>query len=573
MTLIVGTNNSEVLNGTGQGDVIYGLGGNNTINGVGGNNILIGNDIFQSSIALVPYTNPAATGGGGAPVFSADGTKLAFWATDINTGSFAIYVANLITGTLTQEGGPGFQNNPTQLAWSPDGTELAITTTSSQTLNGNIFVLNLASGKYTLVSASAAGVPAAYNGAASLTDSENPVFSPNGTEVLFNSNANNLVAGSTAFGEQEVYLKNLITGAVTEVSVGSLANQGTSAIYRGGVNPQGSTNAVFSPDGNEVAFQSDDNTLTSDTPTSNNAGGEEIYVKNLLNNNLNLESQYLHNATDTVGNNASIDPEFSGDGNQVVFSTNATNFPQANPNAHYQVYIKSLTTQSVALESDFVDGSGNVTLGNGDSFTPSFTSNGHFIVFTSYATNLDPSHTYSNGDEPQALIKSPSTGEIAPLTENVAGVLGNSGVFSNQPTFGLDQGAVESPVGDMVAFVDLSSNLVSGATNPATISDIYVTTPGLSPLNFTGLSESGNDTLTGGPGNDTLVPGPATNTLNGGGGWNMVAYHLASNQVTITHNANGSTTITHPGGSDTVTNVELALFSDCLLYTSDAADE
>ena len=27
MTLIVGTNNSEVLNGTGQGDVIYGLGG------------------------------------------------------------------------------------------------------------------------------------------------------------------------------------------------------------------------------------------------------------------------------------------------------------------------------------------------------------------------------------------------------------------------------------------------------------------------------------------------------------------------------------------------------------------
>jgi Tol biopolymer transport system component len=296
--VIVGTNNSDVINGTAQGDVIYGLGGNNTINAVGGNNILIGNDLYQSSIALAPtITSPSVFFSDSDPTFSPDGTKLAYWGEDINTGYYAIYVANLVTGTVTQEGGPGFQYpGATQLSWSPNGTELAISTSASgqgaTNSNGNIFVLNLSTNQFTLVSANAAGVPAAYNGSEASAFSYDPVFSPDGNEVLFNSNANNLVAGSTAGGQQEVYLKNLTTGAVTEISTGSLGNQGA---VSSAATPQGSKNAVFSADGTEVAFQSDDNNLTADTP--NNNGLDQIYVKNLLNGDLNLESQYVSGGT------------------------------------------------------------------------------------------------------------------------------------------------------------------------------------------------------------------------------------------------------------------------------------
>jgi hypothetical protein len=73
---------------------------------------------------------------------------------------------------------------------------------------------------------------------------------------------------------------------------------------------------------------------------------------------------------------------------------------------------------------------------------------------------------------------------------------------------------------------------------------------------------TGNDTLSGSVGNDVFQDSGGTNTIKGGGGFDRVVISYAASQTTVAQNANGSWTIAGPGFSDTLTNVELAQFTD-----------
>ncbi|MEO0697295.1 MAG: VCBS domain-containing protein, partial [Pseudomonadota bacterium] len=137
------------------------------------------------------------------------------------------------------------------------------------------------------------------------------VFSPDGTKVAFESAASNLVGNGTN-GLRDVFVKDLITGTVTRVSETASGTGGNNTV---------SQNAIFSPDGTKVAFESRaSNLVAGDTNET-----EDVFIKDLITGTLTLVSE---TASGTGGNGLSRlnrDGVFSPDGTKVVFESAANN--------------------------------------------------------------------------------------------------------------------------------------------------------------------------------------------------------------------------------------------------------
>jgi serralysin len=73
---------------------------------------------------------------------------------------------------------------------------------------------------------------------------------------------------------------------------------------------------------------------------------------------------------------------------------------------------------------------------------------------------------------------------------------------------------------------------------------------------------SGNDTIVGNDANNTFTGGGGNDTIDGGAGRDVTIFNCASSAATVVHNANGTWTITAPGQTETLTNVEVAQFTD-----------
>ncbi len=183
------------------------------------------------------------------PSLSADGTKVAFYSfasnlvpgeTDIGGN---VFVKDLTTGAVTrvttaingQEN--GLSSAP---SISADGTKVAFNSSASNLVAGDtngkddIFVKDLATGTLTRVSIGA-------NGEGN-DNSFVPAIFPDGSKVAFSSEATNLVAGDTN-GTQDVFVKDLATGVVTLVSTGA-NGQGDGGSYRSAISGDG-TKIVF----------------------------------------------------------------------------------------------------------------------------------------------------------------------------------------------------------------------------------------------------------------------------------------------------------------------------------------
>jgi CHAP domain/WD40-like Beta Propeller Repeat len=223
------------------------------------------------------------------------------------------------------------------VAFASRATNLAAGDTNGQP---GIFVRDLAAGTTTLVSAPPAGGQA--NGAA-----EFPSISADGQLVAFNSDATNLIAGNPG-GYQQVYVRNLATGALLRVSQSNAGTAGNGD----------STQPVLSGDGSRVAFQSAaTNLVTGDT---NDA--EDVFVQDLARHLLGRVSV----TTGLVqGNSSSFDPTLNGNGTTVAFSTDATNLLTSAAGTPEQIVVRDITRLPLSAGTPTITGMAKI----GDTLT------------------------------------------------------------------------------------------------------------------------------------------------------------------------------------------------------------
>ena len=197
-------------------------------------------------------------------------------------------------------------------------------------------------------------------------------ISADGTTVVFESLASNLVAGDTnGFGD--VFVRNLAAGTTERVSVSSAGVQGSSQSFQ----------PKISGDGNLVVFSSSADTLVPGSTASNH-----IYLRNRT---LNQTERLSNSAAGQQGNNASFHPSINTQGTRVSFDSLASNLTGGDANGQFDVFVRTLG----ATEIHRVEG---VADPNGASAAPSISADGGLVAFESTASNLVAGDTNAQSD-------------------------------------------------------------------------------------------------------------------------------------------------------------------------------
>jgi len=166
---------------------------------------------------------PGITPDGRYVSFSSYSTNL---TTADTNATMDVFVRDLTADTTTcvslnasgSDTGNGYSDNP---SITPDGQYIAFTSSATNLVAGGttgghyqIFVRNMLSNTTTLVSVDSSGIQA--NG-----DCQVSSISSDGRYIAFQSNATNLVAGDTN-GTWDIFVRDLTAGTTTRVSVGVL---------------------------------------------------------------------------------------------------------------------------------------------------------------------------------------------------------------------------------------------------------------------------------------------------------------------------------------------------------------
>jgi uncharacterized repeat protein (TIGR01451 family) len=303
----------------------------------GGRDVVIA-DLSTGETTLVSVdATGTASGNGGSfhPVLSPDGSKVAF-------------------ESLANDLGPA---DGTSCA---DGPGVNVLDTRCR----DIYVRDLAAGTTTLVSVNGAGDGGGNDA------SWNPTFSPDGTQILFESYANDLGPtdadrpGDGAFSDPDgdVYVRDLVAGTTTLVSADA---SGTDSGNAWSMDPQ------FSADGRRVAFQS----VASDLVPAQTQFDFNIFVRDLATATTSWVS--TNRAGDDAANGQSTDPVWRPGAQALAFVSDATDlvdhpFAFANPE---QIYLATLP------EADL-----SATLGA----EPASVARGTDVVYTVTVANAGP---------------------------------------------------------------------------------------------------------------------------------------------------------------------------------------
>ncbi len=319
---------------------------------------------------------------------------------------------------------------------SADGRYVAFESSASNLVPGDtnesedVFVRDRLSGTTTRVSLDSGGVEA--NGSSHM-----PSISADGRYVAFSSSASNLVPGDTNERE-DVFVRDRLSGTTTRVSVTS-----------GGTQANGDSGwAVISGDGRYVAFAS----YASDLVAHDTNGRQDVF----LHDRVAASTIRVSVGSDGLeGDRISTVPSISVDGRYVAFES-ASTLVSDDTNGYTDVFVYSRDTAAVSRVSVASDGA---QANDGESSGASISSDGRYVAFSSFASNLvsDDVNGYSD-----VFVHDRSTGTTTRVSLASDGT--QADVWSGGPSISAD--------GRYVAFTSAASNLVLGDIND--YSDVFV---------------------------------------------------------------------------------------------------
>ncbi len=263
-------------------------------------------------------------------------------------------------------------------------------------------------------------------------------LSANGRYVAFRSQANNLVPNDTN-STPDIFLFDIQTHQITRISVASDGTQSNGF----------SSYPAISADGRYTAFSS---TATNLIPGGTD-GTEHIFIRDIQANHTSLVSV---SSNGTPGNLTSTIPAISADGRYVSFSSDATNLVSGDTNGQYDVFVYDRQTSQTTRVSVATNGA----QGNGESAASSISTDGRYVAFESFASNLVANDT--NADVSDVFIHDRQSNQTILVSLSTNGTQGNNA--SDTPSISND--------GQYLAFRSDSTNLVAGDTNNS--SDIFV---------------------------------------------------------------------------------------------------
>lgn len=356
-----------------------------------------------------------------APSISGDGSIVAFYSRasnlvdgqiDANGHTWDVFTYSVSTKTTINitDGGNDHSDGPTV---SMDGSTIAFHSRASNLVDGqtdangniaDIFVYDVATGTTTNIT----------NG--SNRDSSEPSISADGSTIVLNSRATNLVDGQPD-----------ANGSIADIFVYDVAAATTTNITPGG--NAGSSRATVSGDGSIIAFNSLATNLV-DGQTDTNSR-PDIFVYDVVND---VMTNITHG-----GNHESFAPIVSMDGSTVVFHSNASNLVdgQTDANGNSQdIFIYDVATKTTI---NITDG------GNQTSREPVLSADGSVIAFYSRATNLVDDQTDSNGVIEDIFVYDVATGTMTNITHGGNGSSAIPSIAAN---------------GSIIAFDSMATNLV-----------------------------------------------------------------------------------------------------------------
>ena len=303
-----------------------------------------------------------------------DGGRVAFVANTNNAGNTIVCVwnsqsgANIVisknTNNVTSTNGfcdqPRISSDGQFVAFLSSATDL---TTNTGASGYHLYVRDIQSGTSQLVDVGTDGKGAGVEATAV------PLLSADGKFVVFESSQKNLAAGDLN-RDCDLFVRDLAGHSNDLISV------------RQSMLPSANAQRIETTfihvlrqhlNGRYVVFS----LATSDNlhPAATN-GFRNIFFRDIFDGT---------NALVTAGaNGISDDPSINGDGRYVAFSSYATNLVKGDTNNSEDVFLRDLQNATNILVSASVAGG----FGDGDSFSPTVSTDGNYVLFRSRAQNL-----------------------------------------------------------------------------------------------------------------------------------------------------------------------------------------
>ncbi len=401
----------------------------------------------QTTRVSVDSAGVAANAGSTNGVLSADGRYVVFQssATNLVTGvsGTQVYRHDRMSGvtllvSVASTGTPG-NNVSRDPSVSANGRYVAFASFATDLVDGDtnsmsdVFVRDMQAGTTALVSS--AGSPAdGTSGLSGLSGARE--ISDDGRYVAFTSFATNLAAG-TNNGRQQIYVRDMTTGAVVRASVDAAT---------GAAGDRTSQTPAISGNGQVVAFRSES---TNFSPLSTSGVTPEIFARDLVSGTTTLESP----GAAATGRSATT-PALSFDGRYMAFESTGVLDPRDLDNGTLDVYLRDRVVGTTVLAS-----LSNNPIPGATSASPSISGDGRWVGFQSLDDKLVVGDANGLFD---VFLYDRTTETIKLVSLNDADEQANAASFG--PSVSFD--------GHLVLFGSTASNLVTSPSS--TGNQLYV---------------------------------------------------------------------------------------------------